>query len=87
MQAYIRRLRSCAGKQSGASFKSPAHDRLVDEAEYKTFFVLTPFEADWFIHPRRGWEQALERFPNAGDDVEEASKCFALSHYAASIFH
>jgi hypothetical protein len=30
---------------------------------------------------------ATERFPRIIDDVEEASKCYALSRYSAAVFH
>lgn len=60
--------------------------RLIDEAEDKIFFSLLPREAEYFQKPIRGWEAALVRFPISGD-VGEASKCFALSRYAAAVFH
>jgi hypothetical protein len=28
-----------------------------------------------------------QRFPKIGDDIEEASKCYALSRYSAAVFH
>lgn len=32
-------------------------------------------------------EEAVKRFPEIVGNVEEMSKCFALSRYAASVFH
>jgi hypothetical protein len=61
--------------------------RLIDETSGRAFFALTPREVDIHRHPRKGWEKAIERFPLIVDDVEEASKCFALSRYPAAIFH
>jgi hypothetical protein len=61
--------------------------RLVDEATASQFFSLTPKEAHVFSNPRNGWETVIERFPSIVDDVEEASKCFALSRYSAAVFH
>ena len=61
--------------------------RLVDETANREFFVMTLKEADLFVTPRQGWELAIERFPDIVDDVEEASKCFAPSRYAACVFH
>ena len=52
-----------------------------------TFWSLSVREAELYSHPRKGWEEIIEQFPDAITDVEEASKCFALSRYAAAIFH
>jgi hypothetical protein len=60
--------------------------RLIDESKDKIFFSLLPRESDHFEKYGRGWEAGIARFKITGD-VEEASKCFALSRYAASVFH
>ncbi|MGC1780580.1 MAG: hypothetical protein WBB34_21810 [Xanthobacteraceae bacterium] len=60
--------------------------RLIDECDDKVFFSLLPREIDYFENYARGWEIAIKRF-NIQSDVEEASKCFALSRYAAAVFH
>jgi hypothetical protein len=60
--------------------------RLIDETEDKVFFSLLPREMEFYEKPQRGWETALSRF-NIHSDVEEASKCYALSRYAAAVFH
>jgi hypothetical protein len=62
-------------------------DRLIDETSQRTFFSLTMRESDFFQRPRVGWEKAIDRFPAIVEDVEEASKCYALSRYTASVFH
>jgi hypothetical protein len=62
-------------------------ERLIDEATVGQFFILTPREADIFKNPRNGWEPSIKRFPRIVDDVEEASKCIALSRYSAAVFH
>lgn len=69
------------------SLADEMHGRIVDEANARQFFSLSVREADWYSLPRRGWERPLERFPDIVDDVEEASKCFALSRYAGAVFH
>jgi hypothetical protein len=51
------------------------------------FLSLTPEEARYFQEPSKGWEPVIDRFPDAVTDIEEASKCFALSRYAAAIYH
>ena len=60
--------------------------RLIDESKDKMFFSLLPRETEHFEKYGRGWEAAIARFP-INSEVEEASKCFALSRYAASVFH
>lgn len=61
--------------------------RLIDETEDRMFFYLSSRETECFAMPRAGWESAVARFPSIVDDVEEAQKCFALSRYAAAVFH
>ena len=61
--------------------------RLVDETKSRAFFALNPREVELHNSPRKGWEKIIGRFPSTLDDVEEASKCYALSRYPASIFH
>jgi hypothetical protein len=62
-------------------------ERLVDEGYASVFFALSPRESNLFRAPRQGWTVAIERFPSIVDDVEEASKCLALSRYTAAVFH
>ena len=61
--------------------------RIIDETGSKSFFSLNMRETEYFTESRRGWETAIARFPEIIDDVEESSKCFALSRYPASVFH
>jgi len=60
---------------------------LEDELSTKLFFRLRPDRAKMFENPTAGWADVLGRFPECRTDVEEMSKCFALSRYAASVFH
>ena len=61
--------------------------RLEDELETKLFFVLPHEKRMFFDTPRKGWEEVIARFPDTIPDVEEMSKCFALSRYPAAVFH
>jgi hypothetical protein len=61
--------------------------RLLDEMSGRSYFALSLMEAEYYEHPRKKWEKIIERFPGVLGDVEEASKCFALSRYAATVFH
>ncbi len=61
--------------------------RLKDEAEHTVFLILEPREADHYKNPQKGWERVVARFPGSLDHVEECRKCFALSRYAAAVFH
>ncbi len=61
--------------------------RIVDEMLLQSFFALNSSEALRFNYWASGWEDILDRFPEASRDVEEMNKCFALSRYTASMFH
>lgn len=61
--------------------------RLVDELEHRHFLSLTLSETEYFREPQKGWEAIIERFAEATGDIEESRKCFALSRYAAAVFH
>lgn len=63
------------------------HGRLHDELTKAEFLSLTPRESEYYAQPREGWSEIISRFPEVGDDVEEAYKCFALSRYPAAVFH
>ena len=60
---------------------------FIDELSTKLFFQLRNEKKEWFEIPRKGWEKITERFPDTVTDIEEMSKCLALSRYAASVFH
>lgn len=70
-----------------AKFAEELLGRLIDEVDDKQFFSLSLRESDFYISPKRGWESAITRFPAIIDDVEESSKCFALSRYPSAVFH
>jgi hypothetical protein len=61
--------------------------RITDEAEAKVFFALNVIKAEYYKNPRKGWEEIIERFPDALTDVEESQLCYALERYAAAVFH
>jgi hypothetical protein len=69
------------------SLQIELHGRLIDEMQGKLFWTLSIKDAERYQHPRKAWEEIIERFPDAVTDVEEASKCFALSRYTAAVFH
>jgi hypothetical protein len=63
------------------------HSRMVDELSTKVFFQI-PYERErMFSRPLDGWEEIIARWDNVRTDVEEMHKCFALSRYAAAVFH
>jgi hypothetical protein len=62
-------------------------NRLRDELSLNLFFRLPQDKKRYFDEPLKGWEEAIKRFPEIISNVEEMSKCFALSRYAASVFH
>jgi hypothetical protein len=62
-------------------------ERIEDEMRNRSLYALSISETRHFLFPREGWEEIIEVFPDAIIDIEEARKCFALSRYAAAIFH
>ena len=64
------------------------HRRLQHEALVAIrFFQISVREAEFYNMWWDGWKEVLSRFPDTTSDVEEASKCFALARYAASVYH
>jgi hypothetical protein len=61
--------------------------RLTDELSLNLFFTLPASKKQFFDSPLLGWEEVIARFPETVSNIEEMSKCFALSRYAASVFH
>ena len=61
--------------------------RLDDELSTLLFFRLPAERAHYFDNYREGWEEVIARFPETISDIEEMSKCFALSRYTAAVFH
>jgi len=61
--------------------------RLHDELDGVHLMALSAKEVGFYEDWRTGWEEVLGAFPKTIDDIEEASKCYALARYAASIFH
>jgi hypothetical protein len=49
--------------------------------------ALSIRESELYRDPRLGWGEIIKRFPDTVIDIEETSKCFALSRYAAAVFH
>lgn len=61
--------------------------RLHDELKNKVLLQLHSSRTKQFGLPTQGWERIVERLPESLIDVEEAGRCFALSRYAACVFH
>src|ERR1017187_3127611 len=61
--------------------------RLDDELAGALFFSIDPSEIEYYRNPTRDWEQVVKAWPKTQIDIEESSRCYALSRYAAAIFH
>jgi len=57
------------------------------EMSSHVFLYVDHDREKWHKDPRSGWEQAAWRFPNAIEEIEECSRCFALGRYGAAVFH
>lgn len=58
---------------------------LTSEMDEKTFLLLT--DASDYEKPAPFGQSAYDAFPSAQYDVSEASNCFALERYSASVHH
>ena len=72
---------------NASNYSTELRDRLEDEFRQRFFLALNLDGARYYSQPREGWVEVIDRYPGAGTDIEEARKCFALSRYAASVFH
>jgi hypothetical protein len=70
----------------GSSLES-LRTRLEDEFRRHFFLHLTLKEAEAFQNPDKNWEAVVARFPKVRYNIEESTKCFALSRYGAAVFH
>jgi hypothetical protein len=61
--------------------------RLNDELFGTLFFSLSTSEADSYSNPTKDWELVIKTWPKTQIDIEESSRCYACSRYAAAIFH
>ena len=60
---------------------------IMTELETTVFIRVSSSETRYFREPKRDWEEVIKRFNDTVSDIEEASKCYALSRYTASVFH
>lgn len=60
---------------------------LHAELDGTVFLPINPEQARFYREPRRDWQEVIGRFAPAAEDIEEASRCYALGRYAASIYH
>jgi len=61
--------------------------RYSDELDDRLFLSVTSGHASYLQTPQAGWRETIDKFPSTFLDVEEASRCFALGRYTASVFH
>ncbi len=61
--------------------------RLHDEIASKMLLFLTMKEAGYYEYPLEGWEDVVDAFPSTAFEITEASKCYALNRYDATVFH
>lgn len=90
--ATVKRMQACLNNPLSKygeffEFSDELLGRLLDQMKMRTYFALSIKEAEYYQQPREGWEEIIDKFPAVVGDVEEAKKCFALSRYAATVFH
>jgi hypothetical protein len=90
--ATVRRMRDLVSKETCdahglASLGEELKGRISDEMMEKLYLSLSMAEIEHYTNWKKGWETVIDRFPQTIGDIEESRKCFALSRYAASVFH
>jgi hypothetical protein len=60
---------------------------VARELSCQYFVGIAPERKAAFENGRTDWEDVVARFPEAIDDVEEMTKCYALCRYPAAVFH
>ena len=61
--------------------------RLEDELKNRFLLILPSGVQSRYSKPLAEWEECIGRFPQTIENIEEMNRCFALSCYAASVFH
>jgi len=71
----------------GAGDVRALRDNVKRELSCQHFVGIPPECQPLFENARQNWDDVLEAFPNAVDDVEEMNRCYALCRYAAAVSH
>jgi nitric oxide synthase oxygenase domain/subunit len=61
--------------------------RLEEELAIRLLFQLPQEQQKYFETPTDEWEEVIARFPDTINNIEEMSKCFALSRFSAAVYH
>ena len=69
------------------SYIADIQTRLEDELSLNLFFKLPQDRKKFFDNPTDAWKEVIDRFPETISNIEEMGKCFALSRYAATVYH
>jgi hypothetical protein len=90
--ATIRKMRAVLEKNGSKygelfSFGDELYGRIHDEMKTRQFLALSMEESARFINPKLSWKEVVVQFPSATVDIEEATRCIALSRATAGVFH
>jgi hypothetical protein len=61
--------------------------RIQDEFRERVVLMLPSTVQVQYENPRKGWGEAISKFPQITDNVDEMARCFALSRYPGAVFH
>jgi hypothetical protein len=60
----------------------------IEDGVYRILLISVPRSKAVYVREKQLFGQKVEdKFPGAGEDIEEAGKCFALGRYTACVFH
>jgi hypothetical protein len=63
------------------------HQNIERELSCRFFVGIPEDRKSAYCESLKGWEDIIEKFPSATEDVEEMNKCLALCRYSAAVFH
>lgn len=63
------------------------YERVNDELNTRFFFSIDSKYVPYYNDFTTAWAGVMGHFPSTLSDIEEASKCFALNRYTATVFH
>lgn len=61
--------------------------RFLEEIGAVHAYHLSAQDQSLYLEPTKDWRDALDKFPSALNDVQEAGRCLALGRHTAAVFH
>jgi hypothetical protein len=63
------------------------HNDILLDLSSALFLFVNAEHSRYYTNPLGEWTSVVVKFPSTVNDIEEASKCFALNRWTATVFH